>query len=108
MRDWQSVAEEKLKAIEVREKYVHAHAVALEAIGRIGNALVRERPEMWKTNLAGLAMLEWSRTSPTWQGRALVNGRMSKAEASIVLKKHLGLERGVEDRRIEELHEARG
>jgi len=107
MRDWQGVAEGKVKASELREKYVHAHGVALEAIGRVGNALLRERPETWKTDLAGLAKLDWSRTSPTWQGRVLVNGRVSKTAASVVLtanvlKKHLGLELGVEDRRIEE------
>jgi DNA sulfur modification protein DndB len=113
MRAWQAVAEGKIKASELREKFVHAHAVALEAIGRAGNALLRERPETWKTDLAGLAALDWSRTSPIWQGRALVNRRVSKTAASVVLtasvlKKHLGLELGVEDRRLEGLHETRG
>lgn len=113
MQDWQAVAEGKIKASELREKHIHAHAVALEAIGRAGNALLRERTETWKTDLAGLAGLDWSRTSPTWQGRALVNGRVSKTAASVVLtanmlKKHFGLELGVEDRRIERMYEARG
>jgi DNA sulfur modification protein DndB len=106
MRDWQAVAEGKIKASELREKYIHAHAVALEAFGRAGNALLRERPETWKTDLAALATIDWSRTSPIWQGRALVNGRVSKTATSVVLtsnvlKKHLGLELGVEDRRYE-------
>jgi len=47
-----------------------------EAIGRAGNALLRERSETWKTHLVTLAALDWSRTSPVWQGRALVNGRV--------------------------------
>src|SRR5262245_23591933 len=85
MRDWQAVAEGKIKASERREKYIHARAVALEAIGRAGNALLRERPETWKTHLAGLTTLDWSRTSPIWQGRALVNRRVSKTAASVVL-----------------------
>jgi len=62
----------------------------------------------WKTDLAGLAVLDWSRTSLSWQGRALVNGRVAKNAASVVLtanalKKLLGLELGVEDRQVEGL-----
>jgi DNA sulfur modification protein DndB len=113
MPSWQAVANGKLKAAALRMKDLDAHAVALEAIGCAGNALLREWPETWKTDLAGLAALDWSRTSPTWQGRALVNGRVSKTAASVVLtanvlKKHLGLELDVEDRRGERIYEARG
>lgn len=113
MRDWQAVANGKIRASELREKYIHAHAVTLEAIGRAGNALLRERPETWKTDLAGLATLDWLRTNATWQGRALVNGRVSKTAVSVVLtanvlKTHIGLELGVEDRRVEGLCEAPG
>jgi DNA sulfur modification protein DndB len=113
MPSWQAVADGKLKAAALRVKDLDAHAVALEAIGRAGNALLRDRPEGWKKDLAGLATVDWSRTNPVWQGRALVSGRVSKTAASVVLtasvlKQHLGLELGVEDRRVEGLHEARG
>jgi DNA sulfur modification protein DndB len=70
MRDWQAVAEGKIKANELWKKYIHAHAAALEAVGRARNALLRQRPEMWKTDLVRLAALDWSRTSPVWAGRA--------------------------------------
>ena len=111
-QDWQAVAEGKIKASELREKFIHAHAVALEAIGRAGSALLRERPETWKKNLAGLATLDWSRSTPVWAGRALVNGRVVKTAMSVVLtgnvpKNHLGLEFGVEDRRVEGVHDQR-
>jgi DNA sulfur modification protein DndB len=113
MRDWQAVAEGKIKASELREKYIHAHAVTLEAIGRVGSSLLRERPENWKKDVARLATLDWSRSNPVWAGRALVTGRVSKTAMSVVLtanvlKKHLGLELGVEDRRLEGVYEARG
>ena len=45
MQGWRAVGEGKTQARELREKYIHAHAVALEAIGRAGGALLRERPE---------------------------------------------------------------
>ena len=110
---WQAVADGKIKAAELREKDLHAHAVALEAIGRAGSALLRERPTTWKKDLAALASLDWSRTSAAWQGRALVNGRVSKTATSVMLtanmlKKHLGIELGPEERRVEELWKARG
>ncbi|KYG09059.1 hypothetical protein BE21_19900 [Sorangium cellulosum] len=57
----------------------------------------------------GLTTLDWSRTSPIWQGRALGIGRSPKTAPSAlltakVLKKLLG----VEDRRIEGLYGACG
>ena len=112
MRDWQAVAEGTIRAAELREKYVHAHAVALEAIGRVGNALLRERPDRWKKDPVNLATLDWARSNPLWAGRTLISGRVSKTAASVVLtanllKKHLGLELGVEDRRVEGVYEAR-
>ena len=69
MRGLQAVAEGKLKASELRENKVHAHAVALEAIGRAGNALLRERSETWKKDLAGLTSVDWSRTTPAGGSR---------------------------------------
>ena len=113
MPGWQAVADGKMKAAELREKYVHAYAVALEAIGRAGHALLRDRPESWKKDVAGLTAIDWSRTSPTWAGRALVNGRVSKTATSVlltanVLKRHLGLELSPEDLRVERLYEGQG
>lgn len=109
---WQAVATGKMKAAELREKYIHAHAVALEAIGRVGHALLRERPDSWKKDLAALATVDWSRTSPIWACRALVNGRVSKTATGVVLtanalKRHLGLKLGPEELRVERVDEAR-
>ena len=113
MPGWLAVADGKIKAAELREKYVYAHAIAIEAIGRAGHALLRDRPDSWKKDLAGLTAIDWSRTSPTWAGRALVNGRVSKTATSVVLtanalKRCLSLELGPEEQRIERLHETQG
>jgi DNA sulfur modification protein DndB len=113
MPGWQAVADGQITAADLREKHVHAHAVALEAIGRVGHALLRDRRDRWKKDLASLTSIDWSRTNPVWAARALVNGRMSKTAASVsltanVFKMHLGIELGPEDRRIEQLYGARG
>jgi DNA sulfur modification protein DndB len=108
MPDWQTVAEGRLHARELRARYVHAHAVALEALGRVGNALVRERPDAWPAALGRLGGLDWSRANTAvWEGRALHGGRLSKNAASVVLtanaiKLHLGLELGPEELRLEQ------
>ncbi|MDC0740886.1 DNA sulfur modification protein DndB [Polyangium mundeleinium] len=103
---WNEVGLGKVRAAELREQYLHGHAVALEALGRAGNALLRERREDWKSVLAGLGTLDWSRMCPRWEGRAVVNGRIAKNAASVILtanliKVHLGLELSIEDRRHE-------
>jgi DNA sulfur modification protein DndB len=67
----------------LRDKCLHGHAVALEAIGRVGGALFRERPETWDTDLTGFAALDWLRKNSVWAGRALLNGRVSTTASSV-------------------------
>jgi DNA sulfur modification protein DndB len=110
MRDWRAVVDGQAKAPELRRTFVHAHAVALQAIGRVGRALVRERPDTWQEGLHALGTVNWLRSNAgLWEGRALVGGRMSKSAASVVLtanalKLHLGLDLGPEEMRLEEAH----
>ena len=103
---WHEVGLGKVRAAELREKYVHGHGGALEALGRACNALLRERREDWKNCLKALGTLDWSRASQRWEGRAVVNGRIAKNAASVILtanliKGHLGLELSIEERRHE-------
>ena len=106
MPDWQDVCLGRIKAAVLRDRCVHAHAVVLEALGRVGNALLRERREDWKSVLTKLGTLDWSRAHRRWEGRAVVNGRVLKNAASVILaanliKHHLGLELSIEERRYE-------
>jgi DNA sulfur modification protein DndB len=110
MRDWRAAADGQAKPPELRRAFVHAHAVALQAIGRTGGALVRTRPDDWRARLRALDTVDWLRSNAgLWEGRARVGGRMSKSAASVVLtanalKRHLGLELGPEEVRLEEAH----
>ncbi len=111
MRDWRAAAEGKAEPPALRRTFVHAHVVGVQAIGRAGGALIRERPDAWREALAGLDTLNWLRSNASlWEGRALVGGRMSKSAASVTLtanalKLHLGLELGPEERRLEDAHQ---
>jgi DNA sulfur modification protein DndB len=88
----------KLSAGEVREDYLHSHGVVLQAFGRVGNVLLQTQPKNWIKTLAGLGSIDWRRgNSALWEGRALINGRVSKAQQSVILttsaiKNHLGLD----------------
>ena len=76
--------------------------------GKVGNELLRKQPKKWKTQLNKLSSIDWSRSnSEFWEGRALVIGRVSKANQSValttnILKKHLGMKLKPEEQEIED------
>lgn len=72
-------------AADLRRDYLHAHGVALHALGMVGGELVGAAPEDWHKRLRQLEGLDWARTNPTWDGRAIRNGRISKAGPSLIL-----------------------
>jgi DNA sulfur modification protein DndB len=93
-------------AADLRRVYIHAHAVALHALGTVGNELLSQDPEGWRPRLGSLASLDWTRTNPLWDGRAIQNGRISKSNPSLiltsnVLRRHVGLALSPTDRALE-------
>ncbi|PNU18823.1 DNA sulfur modification protein DndB [Geothermobacter hydrogeniphilus] len=106
--EWGLVRERKITSGEVRQDFIHSHGVALHALGKVGNELLRKQPRQWKTRLKKLATIDWSRSnSEFWEGRALVIGRVSKANQSVtlttnILKKHLAIPLKPEEQEIEE------
>jgi DNA sulfur modification protein DndB len=105
--DWQRARTKRVATADLRQNYVHAHGVALHALGVVGARLLAERPRDWKTDLKKLGRLDWSRSNlKLWEGRAMVHGRISKATASVQLtanaiKKTLGLALSGEETLIE-------
>jgi DNA sulfur modification protein DndB len=97
MPDWQAAAERKVAPSELRSDYVHAHGIALQAVAIAGSALIAAQPAAWQKRLAPLGKVDWSRSNAAlWEGRALVGGRLSKAQTNVtltanVLKAALGL-----------------
>jgi DNA sulfur modification protein DndB len=108
--EWNKVRRGSLASSEVRQDLIHSHGVVLQALGKAGATLLREAPKEWKTRLKALSEIDWSRKSPTWAGRAVVGGRLSKATQNVTLtanyiKKSLGLELSPEDQRVEDAFE---
>ncbi len=107
---WAQVRSGKLAASEVREGFIHSHGIALQALGKAGNALLRGNPSGWKSRLKALSQIDWSRkNTDLWEGRALNHGKVSKVTTNIILttnviKKQLGVELDPEGQRIEDAY----
>lgn len=112
MPEWQAVRERRMAAGEVRRDFIHSHGIVLQALGAVGNVLLREsRNQSVKSKLKGLRKIDWSRANTRlWEGRAMIGGRVSKASQNVVLtanviKKQLGLDLSPEEVRIERIHQ---
>ncbi|MFG1878149.1 DNA sulfur modification protein DndB [Sphaerisporangium sp. NPDC049003] len=110
--DWREVRNRTLAAAEVRKQYLHTHGIALHALGLLGNTLLRESidPEEWKPRLAPIRNVDWSRTNPEWEGRAIIGGRVSKNHQNVVLtvnhlRQQLGLELSAEEQQAEDAYQ---
>jgi len=105
--DWGLARERRVSAADLRRDYVHAHTLALAALGRAGCDLMREHPRDWKAKLARLRSLDWSRgNTRLWEGRAMNAGRLSKRNVNVTLtgnliKKQLGLTLTPEEEALE-------
>lgn len=106
--EWQLVRQRKMTAADVRRQYLHSHGIALHALGRLGNTLLRQSMEQtaWQPRLDPLAKVDWSRSNPDWEGRAIVGGRVSKNHQNVVLtvnylRQKLGLALGPEEHNVE-------
>lgn len=104
--DWKLASKKAVSCAELRKDYVHAHGVALEALGISGATLLKEKTKAWKSKIKAIGTVDWHRNSIVWQGRAVINGRMCKSHANVVLsanllKQVLGLSLGDVDQRFE-------
>jgi DNA sulfur modification protein DndB len=104
---WARVREGRMPASEVREGFIHSHGIALQALGKAGNALLKLYPKDWKKRLSALEKIDWSRTNAkVWEGRALIGGKVSKVTTNVILttnviKKALSIPLGEDEERIE-------
>ena len=105
--EWKLLVNKKVNASDLRRDFIHAHGVALQALGRVGATLVERYPDDWDDRLVALSTLDWSRDNVAqWEGRALVGGSLSNAQNHLMLttnllKEHLGLPLDDRERKIE-------
>lgn len=106
--EWNQVQEGKLTSGEVRQSYVHSHAIVLQALGHLGREIADLPPAEQEERLTLLDQLNWKRSnSDTWEGRCMQGGRIQKSSSSIalttnLLKKQIGLPLTPEEERLED------
>ncbi|NOR46498.1 MAG: DNA sulfur modification protein DndB [Methanosarcinaceae archaeon] len=105
--EWELLIKNEVSSHELRRDYIHAHGVALHALGIVGNALIAQYPENWKKQLLKLKNIDWSRSNTKlWEGRAMIGGRINKSQMNLlltsnVLKNVLGLELNPDEEKAE-------
>jgi len=86
MPDWLRAASRDINTAELRRDNIHAHGIILQALAILGSQLLALHPSDWKTRLAPLRKIDWSRSNTSmWEGRAMIDGRLSKARNNVVL-----------------------
>ena len=104
---WAQVRAGRTPASEVREGYIHSHGIALQALGRAGNAALKAWPAKWKPKLAALERIDWSRSNARlWEGRAMIGGKVSKVTTNVILttnavKEAIGLPLSDDEKKVE-------
>jgi DNA sulfur modification protein DndB len=107
MPDWQKALDRSIVTSDLRMNYVHAHGIALHALGVAGAELLARHPKDWKDKIKNLKKIDWARSNKDlWEGRAMMHGRISKALTNIqltanVIKKAYGLKLTAEDQALE-------
>jgi DNA sulfur modification protein DndB len=105
--EWLLASTRKVTTAELRREYIHSHGLALHALGLVGSSLMKESPGGWQPRLSALETIDWSRrNSSIWEGRALVAGRVSKANNNVYLtatylKQALGIALSDDDKALE-------
>jgi DNA sulfur modification protein DndB len=87
--EWRLIIQRKVSASELRQNYVHSHGVALHALGIAGYRLMDLYPQNWHNQLQKLEDLDWTRTNPMWEGRAMTRAKMSKSVENVKLTANL-------------------
>jgi DNA sulfur modification protein DndB len=109
MPDWQRAKTKDLSTAELRDNYIHAHGVMLQAMGTVGADLIVRNETEWKKALKGLKSIDWSRSNHEWEGRAMIHGRISKATNNVnltanLIKKKLGIRLSTTELELERSH----
>lgn len=105
--DWTRAKAGKVSPAELRKSSIHVHGIALSAIARAGRTLLARHQKTWRKKLRGLRTIDWSRANVTlWEGRAMIGGRLSKSNSSVVLtgnaiKSRLSIQLTDEEQQIE-------
>ncbi|MBU5643396.1 DNA sulfur modification protein DndB, partial [Citrobacter sp. S46_ASV_140] len=85
MPDWQLAARKEVSPAQLRQDYVHAHGIGLQALGLLGRSLIIQEPEQWQQKILKLKSFDWRKSNPEMVKRAMQHGKLSKTGTAIQL-----------------------
>lgn len=86
MPDWQDIIDGKKSSFEVREESICTQGIILQPLGMLGyDLLFKNKKNNWKEVLKGLQKIDWKRSNPKWNNKAIINGKISKSLVNIKL-----------------------
>lgn len=87
MMPWNDLVKHQISKTELREKYIAAQAVVLQALGRIGAYCYENiESDLLDSYLIKLEEIDWKRSAKCWKQRVIKqNGRMINNETAIIL-----------------------
>jgi len=108
IKEWKLVKSFKVTSGEIRQDFVHCHAIVLQALGTLGSDLLSLSKAEQKKRLKILGKINWKRSnSRVWEGRAMIGGRIQKGSNNVTLtanylKNQLDIELTPEEQRAED------
>ena len=85
--EWKLLMQHKVSTDELRKDYIHAHGIAIHALGIASYGLLNTYPNNWKKIISNkLSQINWSRSNhQTWEGRTTIGGVVSKTRNNLIL-----------------------
>ena len=105
MPDWLPAARGDLSPAELRRECIHTHGLVLQALATVGCELIEQFPNDWMSHLKPLHKIDWRKNNPLWEGRAIVQGHVSKSQTSVqetadVIRRAIGLNSSEQDTEV--------
>ena len=85
IQEWQQLINKELTKKSLREEYIVTQNIVLYALGKLGNFFLKNKSIDMRSYLPNLKKINWLRTNPDWESRAIVNGKISVKSSNITL-----------------------
>ena len=85
--EWNLLMEDKIKSVELRKDYVHAHTNIHNALGLVGYILTQRSD--WRERMKKMQKIDWKKSNTVWQDKVVMDGKM--------LKNRLGIKRAANE-----------
>lgn len=83
--EWRLMEDKKLSKVNLREDFIVTQGVVIVAFGKLGNHFLSSKITDYNKYLSKLQKINWMRSNPDWEGKTLINGRISRKDYHITL-----------------------